>query len=88
MRTDNDIITTTAVADIMHGGAGNDTAVYTGAITAAKFLEQFFVFRSHRPDTAVLHFDSERRAGKITIFGAKVIAHYPINNESAPAGFR
>ena len=33
--SDNDVITTTAVADIMHGGAGNDTAVYTGTITAA-----------------------------------------------------
>ena len=33
--SDNDVITTTAVADIMHGGAGNDTAVYIGTITAA-----------------------------------------------------
>ena len=33
--SDNDTIATTAVADIMHGGAGTDTAAYTGTILAA-----------------------------------------------------
>src|SRR5437588_2966851 len=76
------------------GGIGADgkfaysVTILIGAGVSAKFLEQFFIFRSHRPDAAVLHFDSEGRGGQITIFCTKIIAHYAIDNKGPAAVFR
>src|SRR5205823_9425104 len=73
------------------GGVGADgkfahpVAILIGAGVSAKFLEQFFVLRSHSANAAVLYFDSEGRGHQITIFGTKIIPHYAINNESAAA---
>src|SRR5438309_1074385 len=50
------------------GKFAHSVAVFIGAGVSAKFLEQFFVFRSHCPDAAVLHFNSQRRSRQVAIF--------------------